>query len=697
MNSRKKITPFEIAYNKKPNVGNFRIFGSRGYKKNDKQLKGKLNPVSEPVLLLGYGFNKSGYYVYNLKSKKYETSRNCEFLEHDEHQNEKTFQKSGNTEKPQPLRKKVEDESKNEKNHNIFKLLDDNDDDDSNVEIDTDSPNVESEEQYNGKPRNFYDVHQDNVLGNDDLKRTRSNRQYLACFQNKVEMFTTPKNYTEIKRRNDFEAWDAACQKEIDKFYDVGKMKLIEKPPHVQVLPILELYNRKFDSVLGKDILKCRIVLRGDLEQNRNYETYAPVVSADVIRLFFGITAQLNWNMGQLDISSAFLYGQLDRTIYVDLPQKLKEKYGNSKCWSTKQAIYGLTDAPRAWNKKVKNTLAAFGFKSCPVEESLFVFKHQNELQIMVILYVDDILYAAKSNDLLLSFEKHIEKSFKCKTTRQIRQFVGFQVDCDEEKIKLHQTAYVEKMVKTFELEKSSVYTTPMESMLVLENTGKRLESPKLYQSLVGALLYANQRTRPEISYSINQLSKYGQNPSYTHLKYGKRVLQYLKGSKEYGLLFKKKADKLNIKFYVDSEFGRHSEGKSIYGFVGLINDVPFTWKTKQLARPSLSSTESEFKAISESFKHIMFVNNVLTFIGINYNKIEVFNDNQGAIKIAKNNLSAKRTRHIQLRHFHVKDVLERDDVKLEFVKGDLNLADTFTKSLGRKKFMEFRDQMLKL
>ena len=221
-------------------------------------------------------------------------------------------------------------------------------------------------------------------------------------------------------------------------------------------------------------------------------------------------------------------------------------------------------------------------------------------------------------------------------------------------------------------------------------NDGKKLEDAKLYQSLVGALLYLNQGTRPDLCYSVNQLTKFTKNPTYTNLKEAKRVLRYLKWSGKKEIEYLRNSGRIKIDVFVDAEYGRHEKAKSIYGFVVNFNGIPILFKTKTQRVTSLSSTESEFIAIAEVTKKVMWLKNIFQFLEVDCDSIKMYNDNQSSIRIAKNSGSCQRTKHINIRHFYVQELLENKEFELNYVSTNENLADSLTKSLGRVKFNYF-------
>ena len=132
-----------------------------------------------------------------------------------------------------------------------------------------------------------------------------------------------------------------------------------------------------------------------------------------------------------------------------------------------------------------------------------------------------------------------------------------------------------------------------------------------------------------------------------------------------------------------------------MFGYVIRFNETPILFKTKKQNLVSLSSTESEFIGIAEIGKKLMWLKNVLNFMKMKHEKIKVYNDNNGSIKMAKSSSSMKRTKHINIRYFYIQGLLQEGEFDLEHVRTDENVADTFTKSLGKNKFKYFAGKML--
>ncbi|KAI3796038.1 hypothetical protein L1987_38699 [Smallanthus sonchifolius] len=120
-------------------------------------------------------------------------------------------------------------------------------------------------------------------------------------------------------------------------------------------------------------------------------EAFAPVARIETIRLILALSAILNWKVFHMDVKAAFLHGELKESVYMKQPEGYEKKRAESKLYKLSKALYGLRQAPRAWNLKLDAVLKGLGFKRCQHEEALYVKSKEGSL-LIVGVYVDDLL-----------------------------------------------------------------------------------------------------------------------------------------------------------------------------------------------------------------------------------------------------------------------------------------------------------------
>ena len=245
-------------------------------------------------------------------------------------------------------------------------------------------------------------------------------------------------------------------------------------------------------------------------------------------------------------------------------------------------------------------------------------------------------------------------------------------------------------------MENGKNQVTPMEAKLIMAPTKSVMEEIRLYQAVVGSIMYANGTTRPDISFVTNQLARQASQPGKEHLAYGKRAIKYLDGTSTMGLLFTGKLD-LELTGDVDSEYaGDTMDRKSMTGWLIDLNGTPVMWQSKQHSIVTTSSTESEYVGYTMIAKSITWIRNVLKFMGFNMSQpTKVRVDNQGAMKMAETPKQHGRTKHIDVRYHYIREKVSDGTIELVYCPTKEMRADMLTKSLDRVKFEKFRDTML--
>jgi len=121
-------------------------------------------------------------------------------------------------------------------------------------------------------------------------------------------------------------------------------------------------------------------------------ETFAPVARINTIRILISIAANRDWSLQQFDVKNAFLNGDLEEEVYMDLPPGVK--YSSScrtEVCKLKKSLYGLKQSPRAWFGRFSSTMKAFGYKQSNSDHTLFI-KHKEGKVTTLIVYVDDMV-----------------------------------------------------------------------------------------------------------------------------------------------------------------------------------------------------------------------------------------------------------------------------------------------------------------
>ncbi|GJW54521.1 ribonuclease H-like domain, reverse transcriptase, RNA-dependent DNA polymerase [Tanacetum coccineum] len=148
-----------------------------------------------------------------------------------------------------------------------------------------------------------------------------------------------------------------------------------------------------------------------------------------------------------LDVKSAFLHGDLKEEVYVTQPEGFVKRQDNGKVYRLIKALYGLRQAPRAWNIKLDNTLKSLDFKKCALEQAIYT-KTSKDSILLIGVYVDDLIITGTPKKEIDKFKAQMEEKFKMSDLGLLAYYLGIEVTQTEGDISIKQSAYANKILK---------------------------------------------------------------------------------------------------------------------------------------------------------------------------------------------------------------------------------------------------------
>ena len=487
--------------------------------------------------------------------------------------------------------------------------------------------------------------------------------------------------------------WQAAMDEEIAAIERNETWELVELPEGHQPIGVKWVYKKKMNAQGKIDRYKARLVAKGYRQKaGIDYdEVFAPVVRMETIRLLISKAAQNRWPIYQMDVKSAFLNGVLEEEIYVEQPPGYMKAGKESKVLKLKKALYGLKQAPRAWNTRIDTYLKKNGFIQCPYEHALYVKKEEGN-SLFVALYVDDLIFMGNDEKMIKELKEVMTREFEMTDLGLMRYFLGLEVRQGKSGIFVSQEAYAKDILKKSRMEECKPVAIPMElgTKLSKFEGGDRVDASK-YRSLVGSLRYLT-CTRPDISYSVGVVSRFMEEPKYTHWKAIKRILRYIKGTVSLGLFYSK-SNEYKLMGYSDSDWcGDIDDRKSTSGYVFYLGDTAFTWVSKKQPIVTLSTCEAEYVAASWCVCHAIWLRNLLRELKLpQHEATEIRVDNKSAIELAKNPVHHERSKHIDVRFHYIREHVKKKDVQMNYVASRDQVADIFTKVLPTELFNNYK------
>ena len=248
-----------------------------------------------------------------------------------------------------------------------------------------------------------------------------------------------------------------------------------------------------------------------------------------------------------------------------------------------------------------------------------------------MLLYVDDIIIAAKNENDINEITKKLMEKFKMKDKGKVKNFLGLEIDYDEHKhiMTISQKKYIDKLLKRFGFDQCYKSDIPMETKLELSRQEEEINDEKPIRELIGCLMYLMLGTRPDISFAVNFFSRYQDKPTNEVWNHLTKVLRYLQGTREYVITYNKGGGVQGLEAYVDSDWGQNIENRrSVTGYLITWNGNLLNWSTRKQACVALSSAEAELISFCSCVCEGLWFQRLLKDLEINCQKMEVFEDN---------------------------------------------------------------------
>ncbi|KAK4397351.1 Retrovirus-related Pol polyprotein from transposon RE2 [Sesamum angolense] len=440
--------------------------------------------------------------------------------------------------------------------------------------------------------------------------------------------------------------------------------ELADRPKDKEVIGVKWIYKTKLNADGSIQKHKARLVAKGysQLPGIDYTETFAPVARLDTIRALIAIAANKKWKIHQMDVKSAFLNGYIDEEIYVEQPQGFITKDSEEKVLRLKKALYGLKQAPRAWYSRIDKYFMDRGFRRSLSEPTLYI-KSQDDSRL----------------------QRDMMKTFEMSDLGLMHFFLGIEINQEKKGIFICQRKYTETLLKKFKMESCKTVTTPLVTgEKYQKEDGSQKVDGSMYRSLIGSLLYLT-TIRPDIMFATSLLSRFMQSPSQVHYGAAKRILRYLRGTKDFGIWYKSTNDAKLIG-YTDSDWaGSVDDMKSTSGYTFSLGSGIFTWASKKQATVAQSSAEAEYIAAAATSNQAIWLRRILEDIGEKQEEpTTIYCDNKSAIAITKNPVQHSRTKHIDIR-------VDRNRLLSPMHKDFVHQVPMIDKDLSDRKNCKFR------
>ena len=504
-----------------------------------------------------------------------------------------------------------------------------------------------------------------------------------------MAIIDTPITFNDAICGEDADKWRKAMDSEMRAHYENNTWSLVERSSDMNVLS-----NKWVLKVKPIDNeYKARLVIRGfQQKQGVDYdETFSKVVRNESIRLLLAIAASQKLEFDFFDIKTAFLNAELRENIYMEQPKGFVDKGHEGLVCKLNKSLYGLKQASREWSLAFARGLEKLNLSPLNADSCVYTGNFNNS-KVIIAYYVDDGLVVSHSHDINNAVIDEISKQFKLKKCNS-NSFVGFEIkQLPDHSIMLTQKEYIRTLLERFNMKDAKTANVPLQPGQVNSIMSYEPVNDVPYQELVGALIYLSTKTRPDIAFAVNYLSRYMQNYSFGHWQLAKYVLRYLLSTVEHGIIYEG-GSKLRLIGYSDSDYANdRDERKSVTGYVFLLARAAIVWKSVKQSLIALSSTESELYSLKPTSCEAVWLRNFLKELGYEQTEPTIIKcDNTSTIRLTNIDDNHGRTKHIDVAYKYTNQLVKDKVVKLQYVPTQKQKADFLTKPLTRQKFEENR------
>ncbi|KAG4037393.1 Retrovirus-related Pol polyprotein from transposon TNT 1-94 [Phytophthora cactorum] len=535
-------SPHQVWTGKKPLLANLKVFGCHAHVHVPKEKRTKFDARSVRCRFLGYSEHEKAYRFEELESGRVLVSRDAQFMEdvfdggrRDYHQREVVV---------------IQDEETTDQDS----LQSDEDDKEEDDEAARDEgfepcskrhPRTQSLEEAVEVPSAKRQSRRQTL---DEMSAVaREDGSFEAAYA-VVSVGVMPTTFKSAMESSDAVKWKEACDSELESLHKNDTWDVVPLPKGRKAIGCRWVFRVKENQDGEIERFKARLVAKGFSQKyGIDYdETFAPVAKFTSIRAVLSMAAKYGLKLHQMDVKTAFLNGLLDEDIYMAQPDGYVDEDHPDYVCKLKRSLYGLKQSPRMWNQTIDDFMLKLGFKKCESDHCVYIKRNDQEM-IFVVLYVDDLILASSSDELLESTKRALSKRFEMTELGELEYFLGMEIknDRDSGKVTVRQTKFLKSILTKFGMQDSKPVKTPQDPRLKLtknmceggcqhEDTMKNVP----YRSAVGGLMYLMVATRPDLAAAVGVLSQFAADPCPTHWQALKRVLRYLQATPTHGLEF---------------------------------------------------------------------------------------------------------------------------------------------------------------
>ena len=498
-----------------------------------------------------------------------------------------------------------------------------------------------------------------------------------------------PASFKKIAGRPDAEEWLRAVESENASIRRHGVLIPVDHlPPGKNLIKAMFIFKLKSDGRY-----KVRLVAKGYSQKyGTDYtDVFAPVVSKNSLRALLALAAAEDFEIHQMDVETAFLHGELEEELYIEAPEG--SDYPKGTVLRLAKSLYGLKQAPRQWNKALHSFITSQGFRQSVLDTGVY-YRGSGSTATYLAVYVDDLLIFGHDLAFISAFKSSLNSTFKIKDLGEVSTILGMEVKRDRPRrlITLSQTPFLRNLISKYHLNpdvKHGAKSVPMTKAVFKtaidgdSSLAANIEGIYPYRSALGAILYANTCSRPDISFAVSSLAGHCSNPKKMHWLAIMDLLRYISDTQDLCITYGGRHCTNQIELFADADFSKHPEiRRSRSGFVIFLNGGPISWNSSLQKRTAMSTTESELYAMYDGVQQAIWFREFLAEIGFAQAPTKCFEDNSGLLDWINHCRSSSRMKAIPRHYYKLREFKEDGQCVFIYCPTALQKADILTKQM---------------
>lgn len=450
-------------------------------------------------------------------------------------------------------------------------------------------------------------------------------------------------------------------------------------------------------------------------------ETFAPVARVPSLRAVIAMAVKRGWEVVKGDINTAFLAADMDAEMFIRLPKGFSDDPSLTlsedppgKVRQAYKGIPGIKQGSHLWNDKAHKVVTKQKFER--VADDYCVYIHA-DITLILVLWVDDMFFffpgdiTPQAKAVIANIKQELDLRICDDVGSPTYDILGVTLTYDRARRRatLDQAKAVDKLLKYAGMEDASPEVTPLAKNSIFSkrdcpsspvDIDTYREEAKRYRSLTASIIYLSQWTRPDLAFAASKLSKFMHNPGPAHVKFLKRTLRYLAGTRSRCLLydFSRPPPRAGVYGYYDAAHADDIDTRrSTMAYLFFYEGCPISWKSKLHSYVTTSTNHSEYCASAKAAREAKWLFKLFSSLKHRdaVTPIDLFSDSTGAISMNYNPVHHESNKHCDLADHFAREQVERGIITISHVPTAEMLADLLTKPLAPEQFLRLLKQFM--